>query len=63
VIQFGWWWSASYIIIFVALPLLIIFRKLFQAKTASHFSDLSRLTKLVMLTGILSMIFFLWYTK
>ncbi|MES2649982.1 MAG: geranylgeranylglycerol-phosphate geranylgeranyltransferase [Bacteroidota bacterium] len=63
VIQFGWWWSATYIIIFVVVPLLHTFRKLYHAKQSAHFSYLSRLVKLVMLTGILSMVFFLWYTK
>ena len=63
VIQFGWWWSAIYIILFVVLPLVFTFRKLYYAKQTFHFSYLSRLIKLVMLTGILSMVFFLWYTK
>lgn len=63
VIQFGWWWWAAYIILFVVVPLLVIFRKLFNARQTSQFSYLSRLVKVVMLTGILSMIFFLWYTK
>lgn len=63
VILFGWWLWALYIVFFVVLPLVFTFRKLFHAKQASDFSYLSRLVKLVMLTGILSMVFFLWYTK
>ncbi len=63
VIQFGWWWWVAYTVIFVVLPLLFIFRKLFSAKQTAQFAYLSRLVKVVMLTGILSMIFFLWYTR
>jgi 4-hydroxybenzoate polyprenyltransferase len=63
VIQFGWWWSAIYIILFVVVPLLFIFRKLYHAHQSNHFSYLSRLVKMVMLSGILSMVFFLWYTR
>lgn len=63
VIQFGWWWWAAYTILFVVIPLLVTFRKLFGAKSTAHFAALSRLIKLVMLTGILSMVFFLLYTR
>lgn len=63
VIQFGWWWSAAYIILFVVVPLIYIFRQLFHARHAPDFSYLSKMIKLVMLAGILSMVFFLWYTK
>jgi 4-hydroxybenzoate polyprenyltransferase len=62
VIQFGWWLSATYVFGFVVLPLLLIFKKLPGAYTNQHFSELSRQVKWVMLLGILSMIFIIFYT-
>jgi 4-hydroxybenzoate polyprenyltransferase len=61
VLQFRWWWSAAYCIIFTVLPLFYIFNKLFLAKTSRDFHSLSSVIKLVMFTGILSMIFFRIY--
>jgi 4-hydroxybenzoate polyprenyltransferase len=62
VIQFGWWLSATYVFGFVVFPLLMIFKKLPGAYSTHHFSELSRQVKWVMLLGILSMIFFIFYT-
>ncbi len=61
VLQFRWWWSATYCIVFVIVPLVLIFRKLFYANTSAHYHQLSRWVKFVMFTGILSMIFFRIY--
>lgn len=66
VIQFyamylGWGWSILYSMALVILPLLWITRKLYKAVTAADYGYLSRAVKLVMLTGILSMIFFKLY--
>jgi len=61
VLQFRWWWSAVYCIIFTVVPLFYIFRKLFRASNAADFHKLSSVIKLVMFTGILSMIFFRIY--
>ena len=58
VLQFRWWWSALYCFIMIILPLLYVFRKLFLAKATVDFHKLSDLLKLIMLTGILSMMFF-----
>lgn len=58
VLQVRWWWSALYCFVMIILPLLYVFRKLFLAKTTEDFHRISSLIKLVMLTGILSMIFF-----
>src|SRR5215204_706953 len=58
VLQFRWWWSALYCFVMIILPLLYILRKLLVAKTTEDFHQLSSVIKLVMLTGILSMIFF-----
>jgi 4-hydroxybenzoate polyprenyltransferase len=61
VLQFRWWWPVFYSIALIILPLLYIFYKLFRATEPADFHDLSRWSKLVMLTGILSMIFFSFY--
>ncbi len=63
VIQFGWWLSAAFIISFVVFPLLIIFKRLPVASSSVQFASLSRNVKWVMLLGILSMIFFMLYTR
>jgi 4-hydroxybenzoate polyprenyltransferase len=61
VLQFGWWLSAVYCLLLILLPLLFILKKLYQAKTTSDYHQLSNITKLVMFTGILSIIFFKYY--
>lgn len=58
VLQFRWWWSSLYCFVMILLPLIYIFRKLINAKSGEDFHKLSTLIKLVMLTGIVSMIFF-----
>ena len=60
VLQFRWWWSALYCFVMIIVPLLYIFRKLFHANTPADFHRLSNFIKLVMLTGIVSMVFFRW---
>jgi len=59
--QFSWWWPNLYSTVFIILPLGYIFFKLFGASTTGHFHRLSSLTKYIMLTGILSIIFFRFY--
>jgi 4-hydroxybenzoate polyprenyltransferase len=61
VLQFHWWVPVVYTIGFIILPLLYIFYKLFKAMTPQHFHELSNWSKGIMLTGILSMIFFYFY--
>jgi 4-hydroxybenzoate polyprenyltransferase len=61
VLQFGWWPSVIYAIVFVIVPLLYTLQKLRKAYRTKDFAGLSRLTKWIMLTGIISMIFFLFY--
>lgn len=55
---YGWWLGAGYSILLVLVPLLLILRKLYKSNTAAQFHQLSNRLKWVMLTGILSMIFF-----
>lgn len=61
VLQFGWWPSVIYSLLLVILPLLYILLKLRKAYRNRDFAYLSNATKWIMLTGILSMIFFLFY--
>jgi 4-hydroxybenzoate polyprenyltransferase len=61
VLPFDWWWSALYCGLLIIIPLLYILRKLYKATTSSDYHHLSNWVKLVMLTGILSMIFFKIY--
>ncbi|HEV7621330.1 MAG TPA: geranylgeranylglycerol-phosphate geranylgeranyltransferase [Flavisolibacter sp.] len=61
ILQFGWWPAVIYSIFLVIVPLAVIFFKLSKAVSAKDFSDLSKWAKFVMLTGILSMIFFRIY--
>ncbi|MCU0388771.1 MAG: geranylgeranylglycerol-phosphate geranylgeranyltransferase [Chitinophagaceae bacterium] len=63
VIQFGWWYSAGYIILLVVFPLIMVFKSLIKASSTNHFTALSRKVKWVMLLGILSMVFFMIYTR
>jgi 4-hydroxybenzoate polyprenyltransferase len=62
VLQLRWWWSGMYCFFLIILPLLYIFRKLLVASTTEEFHKLSSLIKMVMLTGILSMMFFRIYS-
>jgi 4-hydroxybenzoate polyprenyltransferase len=58
ILQFGWWLAATYCFVFIIVPLLVALRKLFKAQSSADFKKLSNWIKLVMFTGILSMIFF-----
>jgi len=61
VARFEWWWAMTYSIVFIIGPFVIIFLQLYKAKDQKDYHRLSNWTKLVMLTGILSMIFFYLY--
>lgn len=61
ILQFGWWPAVLYSVIMVIIPLLYSFIRLRKSISTKDFTALSSLTKLIMLTGILSMIFFRIY--
>jgi 4-hydroxybenzoate polyprenyltransferase len=61
VFRFQWRWAMGYSVLFIILPFVFILVKLFSAKNKNDFHRLSNWTKLAMLTGILSMIFFYIY--
>lgn len=56
----GWWLNVAYSLLFIVLPLLIFYKKLYDAKTSIDFHKLSSAIKLIMFAGILSMLFFLF---
>jgi 4-hydroxybenzoate polyprenyltransferase len=61
ILQFSWWWAVIHSVFFVILPLAYLFQQHYKAKSKADFSKLSSMTKWIMLTGILSMIFFRIY--
>ena len=61
VLQFNWWWAVAYIALLIIAPLVLIFYRLDRASGTVAFHQLSNWSKFVMLTGILSLIFFRFY--
>jgi 4-hydroxybenzoate polyprenyltransferase len=61
ILQFQWWLPFLYSLIFIIAPLGLLFLRLFKAITPPEFHRLSNWTKLIMLTGVLSMTFFYFY--
>jgi 4-hydroxybenzoate polyprenyltransferase len=61
ILQFQWWLAVGYSVLFIILPLLYLFLNQYRARTTQDFSALSSLTKWIMFTGILSMLFFRLY--
>ena len=59
--QLGWRLTALYCLLLVVLPLVWILRKLYAAQNTLQYHKVSSSIKLVMLSGILSMIFFKFY--
>ena len=56
VLQIGWWLGALYTLVLVISPLLWILKIFYQAQTTADFHYISNLIKLVMLTGICSIL-------
>jgi 4-hydroxybenzoate polyprenyltransferase len=61
VFPFRWYWLMIYCIALIIVPLLIVFRRLFAARSVADFHRLSSLVKITMATGIISMAFFRIY--
>ncbi len=61
VLQLYWWYSVLYCVLFITLPLLWILKRLYSANMQKDYHKISSAVKLVMFTGILSMIFFRIY--
>ena len=62
VLQFGWWWSAVYCLVLIIIPLAWVLRKLYQAKVPKDYHRVSTVIKMIMFTGILSMLLFKIYS-
>jgi 4-hydroxybenzoate polyprenyltransferase len=61
VLQFHMYFSAVYCFLFILVPLLYVFRALVRASNARDYHRISTLVKVIMLTGILSLLFFKYY--
>jgi 4-hydroxybenzoate polyprenyltransferase len=61
ILIFKWWLPIVYSVIAIIFPLVIILLKLKPATTPKHYHRLSNIIRLVIFTGILSMIFFFFY--
>ncbi|MGH2645733.1 MAG: geranylgeranylglycerol-phosphate geranylgeranyltransferase [Chitinophagaceae bacterium] len=57
----GWYFTIAYLLVLVQLPLIAVIKKLRKAVSPIDFHHISNLIKLIMLTGIISMIFFIFY--
>ncbi len=60
-LQFKWWLAIAYCVPAIIFPLVVLLFKLKRSRTSEDFHKLSSLTKFIMLTGILSMVFFYYY--
>lgn len=60
-LQFYWWLAIIYCTLFIIVPSVKLVKDLIKAQTTQQFHRLSNHTKLIMLMGILSMIFFKIY--
>lgn len=62
-LQMGWWLSALYVVALVIVPLIWILKKFHQAQTPLQYHVVSNMIKLVMLTGICSILFIRMYAQ
>ena len=60
-LQLGWWLATLYCLVMVVAPLIWILRKLYTAQNTQQYHQLSSIIKLVMLSGIVSILFFKLY--
>lgn len=58
VLQFRWWGLALYCLILIIVPVLIVLKDLIRAREINDYHKLSNKIKMVMFTGILSMILY-----
>jgi 4-hydroxybenzoate polyprenyltransferase len=61
IMRFDWWVNIVYSVLFIITPLIIVLKKLFIAQSSQQFHQLSSIVKWVMLSGILSILFFYFY--
>jgi len=58
VLQYSWWWAVVYCGVFIILPLLLVLRNLYRASSVKDYHQLSNFIKAIMISGVLSMLFF-----
>lgn len=61
ILQFRWWLAIGYTTFFIIVPVVYLLFKLPGANRTGDFAHLSTVSKLIMFTGIVSMIFFRIY--
>jgi 4-hydroxybenzoate polyprenyltransferase len=61
ILQFQWWLAVAYGVTTILFPLMVVLFKLKKSVTVQQYHQLSTITKLVMFTGILSMLFFYFW--
>lgn len=61
IMQFQWWYDMIYGVLFIIVPLIYLVFRLSKAQQSRDFTRLSNLSKFIMFTGIISMIFFRLY--
>ena len=61
ILQFKWWIPIVYCLVTIIFPLIIVLLQLKKSTAPVHYHRLSNITKLVIFTGISSMIFFCFY--
>jgi len=61
VLLFGWWIAVAYSVPLIIAPLIYFLARLSKAKTSTDFHSLSNASKLIMFSGIFSMLFFHLY--
>jgi 4-hydroxybenzoate polyprenyltransferase len=61
ILQFQWWYAIGYTALFIIVPVIYLLYRLPRANRTDDFASLSTLSKFIMFTGIVSMIFFRIY--
>lgn len=56
VLQIGWWISALYVLVLVIFPLAWILKKFYDSQVTAHYHVVSNMVKMVMLSGICSIL-------
>lgn len=60
-LQLHWWWSVTYCVLFIIIPLVGLFKPILKAGSTQDYRPIMNRIKLIMLSGIVSMIFFKLY--
>jgi 4-hydroxybenzoate polyprenyltransferase len=58
VLQYHWWLGILYCAFLIILPLLFVLRDMYRATSIKDYHRLSNFIKIIMITGVLSMLFF-----